>query len=60
MLLTGPISHTNIQYMNLVETFTVSLDLSAIYFSHFDGCCASFVYICYSSYSILERHNMFS
>ena len=32
MLLAGPISHTSIQYMDFVETFNVSLDLSTIYF----------------------------
>ena len=32
MLLGGPISHTSIQYMDFVEIFNVSLDLSTIYF----------------------------
>ena len=32
MLLAGPISHTAIQYMDFVEIFNVSLDLSTIYF----------------------------
>ena len=32
MMLAGPISHTSIQYMDFVEVFNVSLDLSAIYF----------------------------
>ena len=32
MLLAGPISHTGIQYMDFVEIFNVSLDLSTIYF----------------------------
>ena len=32
MLLAGPISHTSIQYMDFVEIFNVSLDLSTIYF----------------------------
>ena len=38
MLLAGPISHTISQYMDFVEIFVVSLDLSAIYFAHFIGC----------------------
>ena len=32
MLLALPISHTSIQYMDLVEIFNVSLDLSTIHF----------------------------
>ena len=32
MLLAAPISHTSIQYMDFVEIFNVSLDLSTIYF----------------------------
>ena len=32
MLLAGPISHTSIQYMEFVEVFNISLDLSTIYF----------------------------
>ena len=32
MLLAGPVSHTSIQYMDFVEVFNVSLDLSTIYF----------------------------
>ena len=31
MLLAGLISHTSIQYLDLVEVFNVSLDLSTIY-----------------------------
>ena len=31
LLLAGPISHTSIQYMDFVEIFNVSLDLSTIY-----------------------------
>ena len=38
MLLAGPISHTNTQYMDFMEIFNISLDLSAIYFAHFTGC----------------------
>ena len=38
MLLTGPISHTSTQYMDFVETFNISLDLSIIYFAHFSEC----------------------
>ena len=38
MFFDGPISHTNTQYMDFVEIFTISLDLSAIYFAHFSGC----------------------
>ena len=32
VLLSEPISHTSIQYMDFVEIFNVSLDLSTIYF----------------------------
>ena len=32
MLLSGPISHTGIQYMDFVEIFNISPDLSTIYF----------------------------
>ena len=38
MLLSGPISHISIQYMDFVEVFNVSLDLSTIYFARFGGC----------------------
>ena len=31
MLLAGPISHTSTQYMDFVETFNISLDLSTTY-----------------------------
>ena len=45
-----------IQYIDFVEIFHVSLDLSSIYFARFSGCCASFVCSCYS---ILESYNLF-
>ena len=35
MLLAGPIFHTGAQYMDVVETFNISLDLATIYFAHF-------------------------
>ena len=38
MLLARPISLTNIQCMDFVEIFNVSLDLSIIYFARFSGC----------------------
>ena len=38
MLLAGPISRTSTQYMDFVEIFTISQDLSANYFAHFSGC----------------------
>ena len=38
MLLAGPISHTSAQYMDFVENFNISLNLSTIYFAHFSGC----------------------
>ena len=38
VLLAGPISHTSSQYMDFVEIFNTSLDLSSIYFAHFGGC----------------------
>ena len=44
MFLAGPISHTSTQYMDFVEIFNISLDLSTIYIAHFSGCWASFVY----------------
>ena len=31
MFLAGPISHTSTQYMDFVEIFNISLDLSTIY-----------------------------
>ena len=56
MLLAGPISHNSTQYMDFVEIFNISLDLSTIYFAHFSWCRASFVYSCHS---ILECYNLF-
>ena len=38
MLLAGPISHTSTQFMDFVEILNISLDLSAIYFAHFNRC----------------------
>ena len=38
MLLAGPVSDTSPQYMDFVEIFNISLDLSTIYFAHFIGC----------------------
>ena len=38
VLLVGPISHTSFQYMDFVEIFNVSLDLSTIYCPHFSSC----------------------
>ena len=37
MLLAGLISHNSTQYMDFVDIFNVSLDLS-IYFAHFSRC----------------------
>ena len=48
VLLAGPISHTGTQLMDFVEILKISLDLSTIYFDHFSGCLASFVYSCHS------------
>ena len=48
MLLAEPISHTSTQYIDYVEISNISLDLSTIYFTHFSGCWASFVYTCHS------------
>ena len=56
MFLAGLISHKSTQYMDFVETFNISLVLSTIYFSHFCGCRASFVFSCHS---ILECCNLF-
>ena len=38
VLLAGPISHTSTRHINFVKIFSVSLDLSAIYFAHFSEC----------------------
>ena len=57
MLLAGPVSHTGFQYIDFVEIFSVSLDLSTIYFALFSGCWASFLS---GSCSILECCNLFS
>ena len=37
MLLAGPISNTGIQYLNFIEIFNFSLDLSTAYFVHLVG-----------------------
>ena len=37
MLLAEPIFHTGTQYMDFVEIFNISLDLSTTYFAHFSG-----------------------
>ena len=57
MLLAGPISHSSTQYMDFVEVFYISLDLSTIYCANFSGCRASFVYCCHST---PECYNLFS
>ena len=59
LLLAGPVFHTStrVGYMDFVEFFNISLDLSTIYFAHSTECLASFVY---SYHSILECYNMFS
>ena len=38
VLLVGPVSHTSTQYIDFVEIFNISLDLSIIYFAHVSGC----------------------
>ena len=38
MLLVGPTSHTSTLYMDFVEVFNISLNLSTIYLAHFSGC----------------------
>ena len=48
MLLAGPIAHTSTQYIDFVDVFYISLDLSTIYFAHFSECWASFVCSCHS------------
>ena len=35
MLLAGPVSHTSTQYMDLVDIFDVSPDLTTIYLAYF-------------------------
>ena len=37
MLLAGSFSQTSIQYMDFVEIFYISLNLSTNYCAHFDG-----------------------
>ena len=37
LVLAGKVSHTNIQHMDFVEIFNVSLDLSIINFASFRG-----------------------
>ena len=37
MLLAGPISHTSTQYIDFVDCFYISLDLSTIHFAHLVG-----------------------
>ena len=44
-------------YIDFVEIFNMSLDLSTVYFPHFNRCRVSFVSSCYS---ILEYYNLFS
>ena len=34
------------QHIDYVDILNISLDLSSIYFAHFSGCSASFVYSC--------------
>ena len=31
-------SHTSTQYMDFIEIFKISLDLSTVYFAHFSEC----------------------
>ena len=50
-------NHTNTQYMDFVNILYISLALSTIYFVHFSGWWASFVYSCHL---ILECYNLFS
>ena len=38
MLLGESISHTGTEYMDFVEVFNMSLDLSTIYCANFSGC----------------------
>ena len=38
VILAGPISYTSTRYMDFVKVFSIVLDLSTIYFSHFSGC----------------------
>ena len=57
MLLAGPFSHTRTQYVDFIEIFNFSLDLSTFYFAHFSGCWASFVYSCLF---LPECYNLFS
>ena len=58
----GPGSHTFMQYMDFVETFNFSLNLSTVYFILLIlvGVELPFVYSCYSFYSILECCYLFS
>ena len=38
LLLAGPISDTSTQWMDFVEIFNISLDLTTICFPNFNGC----------------------
>ena len=38
VLLAGPISHSSTKYIDFVDIFNFSLDLSAIYFAYFSEC----------------------
>ena len=49
MLLAGPVSYTSTQYIDFVEIFNISLDLSTIYFPYFSGYRASFACSCHSN-----------
>ena len=53
MLLAEPISRASTQYMDFVEIFNISLDLSTIYLLVLVG-------VVSSCYSILECYNLFS
>ena len=37
-ILAGPVFHTCTQYIDFVDIFNISLDLSTIYFAYFRGC----------------------
>ena len=59
VLLAGPSSHTSTQYMDLVEIFNISQDLSTIYFLII-SVGVEFLLRKFVMHSILECYNLFS
>ena len=60
MLLAEPISHTGTEYMDFVEVFNISLDLSTVYCANFSGWVLSFLCTFIFCHYIPECYNLFS